>query len=104
MQLSTGWLLLVALSVTSICEATSGRFIGPRDLQVGSTPILPYVTDLNHDGIPDIVMATYGGVAVLLGKGSGVFATPFYASHNLTTSLAIADFNGDGELDIVANI
>ena len=65
---------------------------------------LPYVTDLNHDGIPDIVMATYGGVAVLLGKGSGVLATPFYASHNLTTSLAIADFNGDGELDIVANI
>jgi FG-GAP-like repeat/Bacterial Ig-like domain (group 3) len=68
------------------------------------------VGDVNGDGIPDIVAANYdvpnsgdGSVAIMLGNGNGTFQAPLlYPSGGLTAvSVAIADFNGDGKLDLV---
>jgi Bacterial Ig-like domain (group 3)/FG-GAP-like repeat len=67
------------------------------------------VSDLNHDGILDIVAYSSGGLAVFLGKGNLQFSDPVH--YNLTGNniqatssdlYAFADLNGDGNLDIVA--
>jgi hypothetical protein len=70
------------------------------------------ITDLNGDGIPDLVTAndTLGGclVSVLLGNGDGTFQGAMsYVASTVTYDfgfVAVADFNGDGIPDIaVAN-
>ena len=63
------------------------------------------VADVNGDGILDIVAPRIGefGVTVLLGNGSGGF-TPVPNNCCATSiepnSVVVADFNGDGQLDI----
>ena len=65
------------------------------------------VADFNGDGKLDIVTANAGNnsVTVLLGNGTGGFAaaagSPFGTGVN-PQSVAVADFNGDGNPDIVA--
>jgi hypothetical protein len=64
--------------------------------------------DFNGDGIPDVVVGQDGndgstGVAVYLGKGDGTFFPGVsYGASNEDTNVAVADFNGDGFLDIAA--
>jgi hypothetical protein len=65
------------------------------------------VADLNHDGFLDVV--TLSGLtrfAVLLGTGNGKLATPtYYDAGDGVAVLALADFNEDGNLDVVvANV
>jgi hypothetical protein len=66
------------------------------------------VGDLNHDGNLDVVLATSdegkGWINVFLGRGDGSFKElpPFPINSADPTSLALADVNGDGNLDIVA--
>ena len=66
--------------------------------------------DLNKDGKVDLVVAnnnfqSLSTVSVLLGKGNGTFRPVVnYPVGAGPTGVAIADFNGDGKLDIaVAN-
>ena len=57
--------------------------------------------DLNGDGNPDLVGASTSGVEVLLGKGDGTFQAPvLYPAKSKPASIALADFNGDGHLDL----
>ena len=64
------------------------------------------VSDVNHDGNPDILVANAdaGTVSVLLGDGVGDFreaqGSPFPAGH-LPNDIAVADMNGDGFRDLV---
>lgn len=61
------------------------------------------VRDFNHDGIPDIVVTTSNGLDVFLGKGDLSFEDPTtYPTTDGFPSLAIDDFDGDGNLDIAA--
>ena len=74
----------------------------------GHSPIGIAVGDLNHDGIPDLVVANwgqddgpYGNLAVLLGKGDGTFGKPMlYPAGIHPYQLVLGDFNGDGNLDV----
>jgi hypothetical protein len=65
------------------------------------------VGDFNGDGIPDVVVPNYGfsedgnTVTVLLGKGEGILGDKrSYPVLQMPRAVALADFNGDGHLDM----
>lgn len=87
----------------------AGPHFRQLSIPVGRGPRAIAVADMNKDGNPDILVtnADDESISVLLGDGTGKFhqaaGSPFHAGH-LPNDLAIADMNGDGNLDlIVAN-
>lgn len=78
-------------------------------VSVGRPPTAMVVGDFNNDGKPDLAVTpssdAVGGpaVSVLLGNGAGGFPAvlPFSVG-SAPQSVAVADFNGDKKLDLVA--
>jgi len=79
----------------------------------GSGPLSVAVGDFNRDGKLDLVVGKFtcpntpcGNLSVLLGNGDGTFqAGVDYNAGGEPTSVAVADFNNDGKLDLaVADI
>jgi hypothetical protein len=72
----------------------------------GLTPTSIVSADLNGDGKQDLVVMNFdsGNVGVLLGNGDGTFQTAVTyggADGSGTPSVAVADVNGDGKLDLL---
>ena len=67
-----------------------------------NTPEAMSAVDVNKDGKLDLVVTSGGNAIVLLGKGNGAFQPPvrYTLAQTALTGAAIADFNGDGKLDI----
>jgi hypothetical protein len=67
------------------------------------------IADVNGDGIPDSVVGQTGnyastGFVVYLGKGDGTFYPgETYGESTSLRFVAVADFNGDGKLDVAAS-
>ena len=98
-------------SVTILLGNGSGGFsqAGGSPITVGAGAISLAIGDVNGDGRIDVAVANYLGasVTILLGNGTGGFVqapgSPI-ATGNGPRSVAIADVNGDGKLDLaVAN-
>src|ERR1700722_742086 len=109
-------------SATVECGGTPAIFFGngdgtfqapiPLDSE-GTCPLAVGIADLNGDGKPDVVVAnqcTYdhncvaASVGVLLGNGDGTFQrTAVYPVGGSAVSLAIADLDDDGRLDVVVS-
>jgi hypothetical protein len=80
-----------------------GTFQTARSFDLGSGyTISPVVGDFNNDGKLDVaVLSTMDNVTVLLGNGDGTFGPPnVYAAGITVSSLAVADLDGDGTLDL----
>jgi hypothetical protein len=85
--------------------AAAKSFFAAATTDTGAGPQFVAVADFNGDGKADLVVAnTYRSrVCVLLGDGTGSFAAPscfVTAPGAAPTSLAIADYNGDGVPDL----
>ena len=81
----------------------------PTSFPVGRNPSAIAAGDMNADGFVDLVVANLSGnsISVLLGDGTGGFTAvvPQQAANFSTGSdpiaIALADFSGDGRLDVV---
>jgi hypothetical protein len=101
-------LLLIVTSVKA--QFTIGNFGSKNDFLVGINPQGLAVGDLNNDGKKDIISANNGSnfISLLINSNSGVGITSgrFSSTISLTTinanptTVAVADFNGDGKNDI----
>lgn len=105
-------------SISVLIDQKGGGVSKNTSITVGTNPLSLAAGDLNHDGHLDLVVANSGTpnfigtgtLSIVLGNGDGSFQTPstfkiiqppgnFARSPNF---VAMADFNGDGNLDVVA--
>ncbi len=85
--------------VTRLGDGAGG--FGPSSLFVlGNGPHALTVEDLNGDAIPDFVMAVYSSLDIGLGDGAGGAAVRVLTLGSRPAEVVLADFDGDGVLDI----
>lgn len=95
---------LGARADTSWSYVEAHAYALPGDMLAGRRQIA--VADLNEDGILDVVVGGTRGVSIWTGQGSaGVGSGSFVLACDDTTlvtesGLAVADFDGDGHLDV----
>jgi uncharacterized protein (TIGR03437 family) len=85
-----------------------GSFQNPTIFPTGAGAEALLLADFNADGQPDLAVAHQGdfsqdtgGVSILLGNRDATFSTATaYKAGVAPRSLAVADFNGDGKLDV----
>jgi len=98
-----------SLDVSILLGKGDGTFHKAHQFSTTLGPSALAVGDFNGDGKLDIAVTEYGlnaaQLAIFLGKGDGSFvAGPVYTSVSQPYGITIADFNGDGYLDLaVAN-
>jgi len=99
-------------SVTVLIGAEKGNFTEATGspFAAGSVPNDIAIADFNKDGKPDLAFANHTRkyLTVLTGSGTGSFAplkgSPFQADVNPHThGVAVADFNSDGNLDLLTD-
>ncbi len=93
-------------SVNVLLGKGDGTFLPAIRTATGSSVSYIAVGDFNHDGKLDIVALGYlvSQVQVLLGNGDGTFQAPLNYPTFVPNEVVVADFNGDGNLDLaVAN-
>jgi hypothetical protein len=87
-----------------------GFFVPGGHYAIGGATSTIAIGDFNGDGVPDLVTgngfttARPTSMSVLLGNGDGTFQRPIYSlvPGGPITSLVVADFNRDGNLDVAA--
>jgi hypothetical protein len=96
-----------AWSLRAACPAP--RFAAPASFNGGPRPGVLAVANINGDSWPDLVVGNRngneddGGVAVLVGEPNAKFGSPARYEHDAAIySIAVADFDNDGDDDVVA--
>lgn len=99
-------------SIAVLFGTDTGTLVYPTLLVPEGNPISITANDLNGDSIPDLAAAVplsdnvseFDRISVFIGEGSGAFQPPFQLEvPNSIRSLASADLNNDGVVDIVSS-
>jgi hypothetical protein len=87
-------------------SAGAGAFAAPVLTSDGNDPLYLATADLNGDGLPDVVSASFedGTLAVFFNnvQTPGTFNAPLVLSSPGASQVAIADMNGDGLPDLIS--
>jgi len=102
-------LCFAATFATCFAQSPATASFSSHNVYTQNSRFIRAVGDLNNDGYQDLVIATDPAAqgpsfSVLLSKGDGTYRAPItYALPTGSNSgtLALADFNGDGKLDLV---
>ena len=84
----------------------NGGFLSPLQLPKEEKYFLSDIADLNEDGKPDLVIASYwnNGLKIYFGKGSNQFSEGVYMATGVHgRNVRCVDINRDGHVDIVAS-
>jgi hypothetical protein len=92
-------------SVSILLGKGDGTFQSNVDYATGQFPYSVAVGDFNGDGKPDLAVADYypgDSISILLGNGDGTFQghVDYPTSPDDPYGTVVADFNGDGMLDL----
>ena len=96
-------------TVSILLGMATGSFGAKTDFGTGYAPASVAVGDFNGDGKLDLAVANPGDffsfspetVSILLGTGTGSFgAKTDFGTDSIPLSVAVGDFNGDGNLDL----
>lgn len=97
-------LLNTAPAITISKTRADGNFSHVSTFQVGPSPLLCEVRDIDRDGTRDIVVAYSSSVQVFLGNGSGGFVLDATRTLSLggfsNVWTTVQDVNADGRIDI----
>ena len=84
-------------------------FLPGPSIEAGPRPVDVCLADLNNDGLNDLVVANElpfadieGDLAVLLNTGGALKAHAIVEAGRRTPDVAAGDFNGDGNVDVIA--
>jgi hypothetical protein len=101
---------IISDDVSILLGNSDGTFGTANNFLAGNSPYSVAIGDFNSDMMLDLVTANEAAssndVSILLGNGDGTFGTAanFPAGGTTPRSVAVGDFNSDGELDLaVAN-
>lgn len=93
-------------NLKSYLSGGAGTFVPATLTAAGTDPLYLAAADVNGDGLPDVVSASYddGAVSVFLNTPAtpGTFAAPILLASPGASQAAIADMTGDGLADIVS--
>jgi hypothetical protein len=97
---------LNAGNLKAYLSAGAGAFAAPTLTSDGNDPLYLATADLNGDGLPDVVSASFndGTLNVFLNNSQspGSFAAPVMLTSPGASQVAIADMTGDGLPDLVS--
>jgi hypothetical protein len=82
-----------------------GTFSGHVSIRVNNSAGSPVLGDFNEDGYLDLAVPDLGTglIYVALNQGNGTFSTPVSYPLSVGSTIATADVNNDGHLDIVSD-
>ncbi len=95
-------------TISILFGAGDGNFGAPFNYVVGSEPVSVAIADFNADSLLDLAVVSNNSSAltILLGLPGAFFPAPSnysaLATPGLDVSVVSADFNGDGNLDLLA--
>src|SRR6187455_2734717 len=100
-----------ALAQDSVFPDAPWRAFVTGSLDSGFLPVSLAAGDLDGDGDTDVVVGQFfhagAGVSVLTARGDGTYLPPVYyglPDRESVGQVALADFDGDGDLDVFATI
>jgi hypothetical protein len=91
-----------AAGVSVLLGDGHGGFTGPTKFAAGANPLSVAIGDFNGDSDSVLAVVNYASnhVSILLGDGAGGFSGPANFAVSDPWSVAVADFDADGHLDL----
>ena len=89
-------------SVDVLLNNGVGGFSAPKNFLTGPASRHIAVGDVNKDGKIDLIVTDFTAVQIMLGDGAGNFGAPTNINISIYSNYVtyVADFNGDGNLDL----